>query len=93
MLYLAAYFVLVNISALIVYYSDKNNALKKQYRTSEKHLLVMSLLGGFIGALIAIYKFRHKNKKTSFMIPFWITSSISIVVFVTLVIELKIFQW
>lgn len=67
MLYLAGYFIFINIAAFVAFYLDKQRALKGNYRTSEKHLLLLVLLGGIIGSLIAIYKFRHKNRKTSFM--------------------------
>ena len=66
MLYLAGYFIFINIAAFVAFYLDKQRALKGNYRTSEKHLLLLVLLGGIIGSLIAIYKFRHKNRKTSF---------------------------
>ena len=50
---------------------DKNYAIKKQYRISEKTFFVISLLLGSIGVYIGMYTFRHKTKHIKFtvMIP------------------------
>lgn len=58
----------VNLLAFYLYYYDKKLAKHGTWRISEKNLLVIALLGGSIGALIACRKFRHKTKKWSFKI-------------------------
>ena len=57
----------------IAYSSDKSKAITKEYRTSEKLLHVLSLMGGWMGAMIAQQRFHHKTQKSSFQILFWIT--------------------
>ena len=79
MFYFLGYFILINLITFVVFYTDKQKALKSHYRTSEKNLLLMVLLGGLLGALFAIYKFRHKNKKQSFMFSLVVAGIIHIV--------------
>ena len=59
--------------ALILYGYDKLQAIRSSKnisRVSENKLLLITLLGGTIGALLSMLIFRHKIKKTSFMIKF-----------------------
>lgn len=50
---------------------DKNYAIKKQYRISEKTFFIISFLLGSIGVYVGMYTFRHKTKHLNFtiMIP------------------------
>ena len=66
-------YIAMGILTYYVYSEDKDSAINNERRTSEKHLLKLSLFGGWIGALIAQQKYRHKTKKTSFQMSFWIT--------------------
>lgn len=68
----------------LVYAFDKSAALKEEWRIKESTLLMLGLLGGWPGAIIAQHYFRHKTKKDSFIIAFWITVFINITVFVIL---------
>ncbi|MCC3859933.1 DUF1294 domain-containing protein [Pseudemcibacter aquimaris] len=65
----------------ILYRSDKISARNGQQRTPENTLHFLSCLGGWPGALFAQQKFRHKNKKQSFLILFWITVIINCTAF------------
>jgi uncharacterized membrane protein YsdA (DUF1294 family)/cold shock CspA family protein len=69
-------FVIYLISSLITYLAyafDKAAAIKGNWRTQESTLHALALLGGWPGALIAQQKLRHKSKKQSFRIVFWLT--------------------
>ena len=88
MFYVLGYFILINLITFIVFYMDKQKALKSQYRTSERILLFMVLLGGLLGALTAIYRFRHKNKKQSFMFSLVAAGIIHIALIFTLLNQL-----
>ena len=57
----------------IVYAFDKSAAMNRRWRTQESTLHLLSVMGGWPGALIAQKMFRHKLKKTEFLIAFWIT--------------------
>jgi uncharacterized membrane protein YsdA (DUF1294 family)/cold shock CspA family protein len=56
-----------------VYASDKAAAKRNAWRTRENTLHILSLLGGWPGALVAQRWLRHKSKKLSFQIVFWAT--------------------
>jgi len=56
-----------------MYAIDKSAARKGAWRTQESTLHLLSLAGGWPGALIAQQKLRHKTRKPSFRVVFWIT--------------------
>ena len=58
----AAYLILLSIITFIAYGADKRKAKKGKYRTKEKTLLTLSLLGGAFGGYPAVLVFRHKTK-------------------------------
>lgn len=64
------YFVTVNIIAFIFYGIDKRNACKSVYRIPEYMLLLLALVGGFLGAWLGMKYFHHKtlHKKFIFLI-------------------------
>lgn len=47
-------------------YVDKKRAIQRKWRISENTLILISILGGSIGALIGMYTFRHKTKHLKF---------------------------
>ena len=56
-----------------VYARDKTAAQNAIWRTPEWALHLMSLVGGWPGALIAQVLLRHKTLKLSFLIRYWFT--------------------
>lgn len=62
-----------NLVIFLYYYQDKTSAIKKSWRTPESTLHFLSLLGGWGGAYIAQKLFRHKHKKSSFMVIYKLT--------------------
>ncbi len=66
------YFLLLNLICFIVFGYDKRLAKNNKPRISELKLLTLSAIGGSIGGLIAIYFFKHKNRKLSFMWRFYV---------------------
>jgi len=68
--YLIIYFIFINIVAFSIYGIDKYLALKDKRRVSEYSLLLLSFVGGSIGAFVSMILFRHKIKKVSFMIKY-----------------------
>ncbi|MUK93413.1 DUF1294 domain-containing protein [Aliivibrio fischeri] len=61
-----------------MYAVDKNAAKKGNWRTPENTLHVLSLLGGWPGALFAQNQFRHKSKKRPFKTILWVTIFVNI---------------
>ena len=64
--YVIIYFVIINLIGILAMYIDKKKAIKGSWRIQEKTLIMISVLGGGIGALIGMYLFRHKTKKLKF---------------------------
>jgi uncharacterized membrane protein YsdA (DUF1294 family) len=52
---------------------DKRQAKKHGWRVPEKRLHLLSLLGGWPGALLGQRWLRHKSVKTKFRLVFWLT--------------------
>ena len=70
-------YAMYSVSALILYYIDKRAAELGRRRVPEKNLLIVGLVGGWPGALIAQLLFRHKTSKPSFQLRFWLTVMIN----------------
>jgi len=68
---LAAYG-LVSVLAFFLYWSDKHKARTACWRTPENVLHAVELAGGWPGALLAQQVFRHKTRKVSFQVLFWL---------------------
>lgn len=66
------YLVIINIAAVVVYGWDKLCAIRKRWRVPEMTLLAIALLGGSIGAIVAMQVFRHKtlHLKFKYGVPF-----------------------
>lgn len=58
----------INIITFFVYRSDKRRAIRKRWRIPERTLMFLALIGGSIGALAAMFIFRHKTRHTRFII-------------------------
>ena len=56
------YLIVLSIITFFMYRGDKKKAEKGKYRTKEKTLLFLSILGGGYGGLIAMIKYHHKTK-------------------------------
>jgi uncharacterized membrane protein YsdA (DUF1294 family) len=67
---LAAYGI-VSVLAFFLYWSDKRKARTDTWRTPENVLHAVELAGGWPGALVAQQVFRHKTRKVSFQLLFW----------------------
>lgn len=66
-------YALMSLITYIAYRRDKAAAMRHDWRTPEKSLHLLSLLGGWPGALIAQRWLRHKSKKISFLLHFAVT--------------------
>ena len=49
---------------------DKFKAKQGMWRTKEKTLFVIAMIGGSVGSIIGMYTFRHKTKHNSFVFGF-----------------------
>ena len=62
-----------SVVAFVAYGFDKSAAVHNRWRTPERTLHLVALLGGWPGALAAQRLLRHKSAKPSFLIMFWLT--------------------
>ncbi len=66
-------YLLASLGAYLAYAKDKSAAQQGQWRVSENTLHIFSLCCGWPGAIIAQQRLRHKTRKVSFRIVFWLT--------------------
>jgi uncharacterized membrane protein YsdA (DUF1294 family) len=79
--------VYLGMSALTVgiYARDKRAAITGAWRTRESTLQAAALLGGWPGAVFAQQFLRHKNRKASFQVLFWLLALLDVAAFVAFV--------
>lgn len=73
-----AYYLGMSMIAWLMYGFDKRQAESSGWRISENSLHLIALLGGWPGALVAQQQFRHKNRKRSFLIVFWVLAALNL---------------
>ena len=69
---------LLSCLSFILYGWDKSAAKQGKRRIPERRLLLSTLLGGWLGSLLAQGVFRHKTKKTSFKRKFFLCTLLNI---------------
>ena len=70
---LVCIYAIMSVAAFLMYAKDKSAAERGKWRTAERTLHTLSLLGGWPGAKIAQSFLRHKSQKLSFRITYWVT--------------------
>lgn len=73
-------YVLMSIGTFLLYRVDKNRAIHGQWRIPESSLQLCALFGGWSGALLAQQYLRHKNRKVSFQLVFWLIVGVHLLV-------------
>lgn len=69
----------ISLLTILLYGIDKSAAKKDKWRISEAKLHLLSLLGGWPGALLAQQMFKHKRSKSSFMRVYWVTVMVNLI--------------
>ena len=62
------FLLLMSLISFLFYGADKHKARNERWRIPESVLLLLGLLGGAFGALLAMKLFRHKTKHVYFWI-------------------------
>lgn len=62
----------------LAYLRDKHRAVRGGWRTPEQTLHVLEFLGGWPGALVAQRVLRHKNRKLSYQVGFWLIVAVHV---------------
>lgn len=81
---LIAHLVWINVTLFAAYAYDKKASRKGAWRIRENSLHAMALLGGTIGGFAASRIFRHKTKKTSFRVGFWLVTLLQVMLLIML---------
>lgn len=68
----------LSLASFVLYGHDKTSAQRGQWRTPERQLHLLALLGGWPGALVAQRAFRHKSSKASFRRVYWLTVGLNL---------------
>lgn len=69
----------INLVTCLAYGYDKAAARARKWRVKEKSLHAMSFAGGTFGAYLGQKLFRHKTRKHSFRLVFWLTGWMQVV--------------
>ena len=64
-----AVYLLLNLISAIMFARDKKKAIKGEWRTTEKALLISALFGPF-GAVISMHLAHHKTNKAKFKLVY-----------------------
>ncbi len=72
LIFIVYHLICINAITFLAYGADKRAAVNGTWRVPEAHLHSLEFLGGWVGAYIAQKVFRHKTKKKSFRIMFWL---------------------
>ena len=70
----------VSIVTSLLYRLDKSAARRGAWRIQESSLLFIGLVGGWPGAVVAQRILRHKTRKQSFQLAFWVTAVLNSIV-------------
>jgi len=71
-------YLVASLLTYVVYAWDKSAAQRDAWRTPESTLHMLSLLGGWPGAMVAQQTLRHKSRKQEFRFVFWVTVVLNI---------------
>jgi len=66
-------YLVTSLSCFVAYAIDKSAARNGGWRTPERTLLLLGLVGGWPGGVLAQQWLRHKTAKRSFQQMFWFT--------------------
>lgn len=78
---LLVWYLVIGVVTFCVYAKDKRAAINGNWRVPEKTLHILSVAGGWLGALIAQEELRHKTQKQPFRAIYWLTVVINVAAF------------
>jgi uncharacterized membrane protein YsdA (DUF1294 family)/cold shock CspA family protein len=80
------WYIVLSIVTFVAYGWDKVSAQGGHWRTQEKTLHMLEMLGGWPGAWLAQPLWRHKSRKESFLVEFQVAAAINVVGLITFII-------
>ncbi len=91
--FLIIYYLVISFVTYITFALDKRAAKKGNWRTPEQTLHLLSLLGGWPGALLGQHYLRHKSQKFSFRLVLWITIILNVGILIWFATNQTLQQW
>jgi uncharacterized membrane protein YsdA (DUF1294 family) len=82
--FVGAAYLVVSAGCFTAYALDKAAARAGRRRTPESTLLLLSLAGGWPGAVLAQQWLRHKTSKTAFLYKFYLIVALNLGLFIVL---------
>lgn len=73
-----------SLVTFLIFAWDKRAAINKRPRIAEKTFYLLSVLGGWPGALIGQHQFRHKTQKQPFKSFLWLSICVNIALLIWL---------
>ncbi len=73
------WYLISSIFTFVIYAWDKYQAKRHGWRIPENNLHLLSVCGGWLGALIAQHFLQHKTSKISFRRIYWLTIIINMI--------------
>ena len=80
---------IINIITYIIYAIDKYKSMHHNWRIRESTLIMLAVIGGSVGALLAMYTVRHKTKHNKFRIGVPVILAVQIIVVCVVYIALR----
>lgn len=62
------FMLIMSVITFVFYFADKQKAKKNAWRIRESTLILLSFLGGSVGAMLGMFLLRHKTKHLKFRI-------------------------
>lgn len=83
---IAIYLAAITLVTFVTFAIDKSKSKSKSRRIPERTLLIMSAIGGSLGALLAMHFVRHKTQHAKFKygIPAMLAAHIALLAYVLL---------
>ena len=86
---LLIWLIFINIITYIIYAIDKYKSMHHKWRIGESTLILLAVIGGSVGALLAMYTVRHKTKHNKFRIGVPVILAVQIIVVCVVYIALR----
>lgn len=86
---LLIWLIFINIITYIIYAIDKYKSMHHKWRIRESTLILLAVIGGSVGALLAMYTVRHKTKHNKFRIGVPVILAVQIIGGIFIVVELQ----
>ncbi|WP_182406208.1 cold shock and DUF1294 domain-containing protein [Psychrobacter sp. GP33] len=75
---IVGWYIALGLVTYLMYAKDKAAAQSSEWRTPESTLHLLSVLGGWVGAMVAQTYLRHKSQKVDFRMTYYLTVLINL---------------